>query len=152
VRTRVLLGVAGILLAGYGIFRILDKPSTSQPYEILRWLIGAVIVHDGIVVPVTLTCGAVLSAIPAARARRYLQGTLVAIAILTPPVLVEIRRRGTVASAKALLDQNYAAHLAVVGSVLAGAGLLAYLVRVRRDQRTSRTNVRPAQDHEPPSR
>lgn len=153
--TRLFIGGAGVALAGYGVYRILSQPRLTRPTELLRWLITAVVVHDGLLVPATMIIGAGLTALVPARARRYLQGVLVAIALLTPPVLVEIHRRGSQPTAKALVGQNYAAHLVWIAATVAGLGLAAYLVRRYRDhgaggsESVSRTNTRPSASHDP---
>ncbi len=142
---RLVVGAAGGLLGAYGAYRILSKPKTTRPFELVRWLIGSVIIHDGLIVPATLLIGLVLTRLVPARARRYLQGTLVAIAVLIPPVALEIHRRGSQPAVKALENQNYAAHFALVAGAIAAVGLSSYLIRRYRDGRST-----PAVENTPP--
>lgn len=154
--TRVSLGAIGIGIAGYGIYRILSEPRLTQPAELLRWLVVAVVLHDGLIVPLTALVGVALTAAVPARARRYLQGVAIAVAVLLPVALIEIYRRGSQPAAKALLTQNYAAHLLAVAGAIAAIGAMAYLLRRRRDHRGGRprrvrqTNTRPSAVHDPP--
>jgi hypothetical protein len=144
-RTRVLVGALGIYAMGYGLWRILQQPQLSKPPELLRWLIGAVVLHDGVLVPATLVVGAALT-VMRPRARRYVQGALVAGALVTAVAIPLIYRHGSQPTAKSLENQNYAAHLTLILGLIGACAALAYTVRVvrdRRDQRISVTKVRP---------
>ncbi|MBN9619690.1 MAG: hypothetical protein J0H43_08160 [Actinobacteria bacterium] len=147
-RTRLLLGVAGAVLAAYGVWLLLDHTDVTRPRELVLWLAGGVALHDGVIAPVTLLVGAACARWLPGRARRYVQGTAVAIALVALPALLLIDRRGTQPPQKALLRQDYAGHLLLIAGVLAAAGLLAYLVRVGRDQRTRRRKLRPSDSHD----
>lgn len=139
---RLALGAAGVLLGSYGAYRILAKPKLSRPLDLMRWLVGSVVIHDGVLVPFTLLVGLVLTRLIPARARRYVQGTAIAIAVLIPPVLLEIHRRGSQPAGKALEGRNYAANFALVAGVIAAVGLISYLIRRYRDSRASAAVVR----------
>jgi hypothetical protein len=147
VKGRLTVGALGVLLAAYGVFRLLSQTKISHPRELAEWLAAAVVIHDGLVVPATMALGAAVSAFVPARARRYLQGSLVCAAVITVPALVLIRRRGTQPGVKALENQNYGAHLLAILAAVAMCGLLLYLLRVIRDQRSRRANERPPDDH-----
>ncbi len=43
---------------GYGLWLILRFQPISKPYKLIEWLAGAVILHDGVLVPSTLLVGA----------------------------------------------------------------------------------------------
>ena len=60
--------------------------------------------------------------------------------------LALIYREGDQAAPLALLQQDYAAHLAVVVGIIVAITALAYVVRVWRDQRASSAKVRPPAD------
>jgi hypothetical protein len=146
VKGRLMLGALGVLLAAYGVFRLLSQPKISHPRELAEWLAAGVVIHDGLVVPATMVVGAALSAFVRPRARRYLQGTLVCGAVITVPALVLIHRRGTQPAGKALENQNYGAHLLAILAVVAAGGALLYALRVIRDRRTRQANDRPSDD------
>lgn len=143
-RTRILIGALGAYAMGYGLWRILQQPQLSKPRELLRWLIGAVVLHDGVLVPATLAVGAALTVLRP-RARRYVQGALVAGALVAAVAIPLIYRRGSQPAAKSLENQNYAAHLMIIVGLIGACAALAYTARVvrdRRSQRVSVTNVR----------
>lgn len=145
-KTRLGLGTLGVLLAGYGVFRLVTQTGISHPRELLEWLAAGVVIHDGVVVPATMAVGAAISALVPPRARRYLQGTLVCAAVITVPVLVLIHRRGSQPSVKALENQDYGAHLLAILAAVAGCGALLYALRVFRDNRRRLAKDRPSSD------
>ncbi len=67
---------------------------------------------------------------------------------MTVVALVLIYRQGDQEKPLALLQQNYAAHLALVLAIIVAVTALAYSVRVLRDRRqpASVANVRPPAD------
>jgi hypothetical protein len=137
-RGRVLLGAAGVLLAAYGVFGLLRDPGRSHPGALLLWLAVAVVVHDGVVAPLVLLVGAVLARAVPPRGRRYVQGALVTSALVTAVALPLVARRGSAPVAKALLRQDYLAHLVLVVAVVAACAAGAYAVRLVRDRAGSR--------------
>lgn len=145
-KTRLTLGVLGVLLAAYGAFRLLSQTSISHPRELAEWLAAGVVIHDGLVVPATMAVGAAISAFVPSRARRYVQGTLVCAAVITVPALVLIRRRGTQPGVKALENQDYGAHLLAILAIVAACGAVLYALRVVRDHRSKQVNDRPPDD------
>jgi hypothetical protein len=146
-RTRLGIATVGLAGMGYGLWLILRFQPISKPYKLIEWLAGAVILHDGILVPATLLVGAVLTALIPPRARRYIQGGLISCALVTIVALVLIYREGDQEKPLALLQQNYAAHLALVLAIIVAVTALAYSVRVLRDrQPRSVANVRPPAD------
>ena len=60
-RPRLLIATVGLAGMGYGLWLILRFQVISKPYKLIEWLIGAVVLHDGVLVPATLLVGAVLT-------------------------------------------------------------------------------------------
>ncbi|HJQ44466.1 MAG TPA: hypothetical protein VJ831_15360 [Jatrophihabitantaceae bacterium] len=153
-RTRWLLGAAGVAIIGYGAWRILGTARLTRPRTLGLWLMGALIVHDGVVAPVTSSAGWLLGRISRPRARRYLSGALVAGAIVTAVALPLIHRRGHAQPGSTLLTRNYETNLTLILSGIAAVAVVAYLQRLIRDrraqtgQRSSETNVRPPDDQD----
>ncbi len=152
--SRARLGIAFVGLSGigYGVWLILRFQPISKPLKLIEWLAGAVILHDGILVPTTLLVGGVLTALIPPRARRYIQGGLIASALVTIVALALIYREGDQEKPLALLQQDYAAHLGLVVAIIVGVTAVAYSVRVILDRRqppsgASVANVRPPADH-----
>lgn len=154
-RFRLLLGTAGLALLGFGVFRILDDQSRTDPRGLVRWLVGYVLLHDGVIVPVTMLVGVALTKFVPPRARRYLQGALVAAALVTLVSIPIIYKRGSQPAAKSLENQDYGLHLAWLLVLIGSVTLVAYLVRVVRDGRAAGRNerkLRPRQDQDSSTR
>jgi len=149
-RTRLALGAVGAFAMAYGTWRILQQQHLSKPTELGKWLVAAVLVHDAILVPVTLAVGFALTVVRP-RARRYIQGALVTAAVVCVVSIPLIYRRGTQPSVKALEQQNYGGHLVVLLGLIAAvaAGLYALSVVRERGQRDSVTKVRPSAGQSP---
>jgi hypothetical protein len=141
------LGVAGALLALFGVFRLLTEIPFGNLAALALWLVAALLLHDGVLAPLTAGVGVVVGRVVPPRLRRYVQGGLVVGAIVTVIAVPLIIRRGSQPPEKALLQQNYAANLGVLIGIVAGATVVLYMGRVLRDHRASATNVRPAERH-----
>lgn len=140
------LGVIGLFGIGYGGYRLLGNQVASHPPQLAKWLIGAIILHDFVLTPVVLSLGLLITRFVPSRARRYLQGALVTGALGAAITIPLIYRRGTATASKALLRQNYAAHLVLILGLIAAVTAAAYALRVARDrrgQRGSDAKVRP---------
>jgi hypothetical protein len=149
-RTRIALGTIGALIMAYGAWRLLGTAGLTRPKTVGEWLVAALVLHDGVLVPVTMTVGFVLSATLRPRARRYVTGALVTAGLVTVVALPLIYRRGTVPHVTALETQNYGSHLALIVVLIAVVTGGAYAVRALRDrrvQRVSEANDRPPTDH-----
>jgi hypothetical protein len=134
--TRTVLGGIGVAALGYGGWLIARWPTHTKRISLATWLAGALILHDGILVPTTLIAGAVLTPTVRPRARRYLQGFLIVAAVVTVVTVPLVIREGNAQPGQALLTQDYLSHLIWVLAAVGGLCLLAYLVRVARDRRT----------------
>lgn len=147
-KIRLLLGVLGLALVGYGGYQLLHNSSVTHPPEVAKWLVIALIVHDGVLAWVVLVVGWLTTRMVPARPRPYVQGGLACAALITLIALPLIYRRGHAPPGLTLLTQDYAAHLTVLLSVVAGVAVLAYVLRVLRDRRQDRNsaNDRPATD------
>lgn len=135
--------IPGLALIGFGLFRLVTEIPLRNLAVLIAWLIGAVLIHDGVLAPLVLTVARALAHIPQ-RVRRYLQAAVIASALVTVVAIPLIYRRGSQPDSKALLQQNYAAHLGVLVSAIAGVSLLGYALRVARDYRCADEQVLPA--------
>ena len=149
-RTRLALGTAGLALIVFGIVRIFENSDRTNPRGLARWLIGAVIIHDGILVPATMLLGFVITHVVKPRMRRYVQGALIASGLITIVAIPLIDRRGSQPAVKALEQQNYGLHLGILIALVFGAALIAYVGQVLLDRRAAEKlrNVRPAAVHD----
>jgi hypothetical protein len=139
---RIALIAAGGLLLAFGAFRLLIQLERGDLVALALWLVVAVVIHDGVIAPATVGVGVVLTRVPP-RARRYVQGVLVVGALITVIAVPLIRRRNTQPEVKAILLRDYAGNLALLLGLVVAVGVVLYLVRVAREQRTSRPDTLP---------
>ncbi len=59
-RARLLLGAVGVAGMGVGLSILLTDRFIHRPLDVVWWLAGAVVLHDGVLVPVVLALGALL--------------------------------------------------------------------------------------------
>ncbi|MEV7521968.1 hypothetical protein [Streptomyces sp. NPDC091371] len=117
------LGAAGLLLIGIGGWQLSRLPA---PGDVGVWLVGALVLHDGLIAPLVLAVGLLIAAGPA---RGVLRGALVtggSLLLITLPLLV---RPGAPANPSALplpYARNLLLVLGAVAVVAAAAVLLGW--------------------------
>jgi len=129
---RISLATAGILLGLYGVFRLLTNVGFVELLVLAAWLIGAVVIHDGILSPAVVAVGWFLARTVQPRARRYLQGFLVVGGLMTVIAVPLMLRKDTQPVSKAMLLQSYGANLTLLLALAAALSLLLYAIRVAR--------------------
>jgi hypothetical protein len=134
---RIGLAIAGLLLAMFGIFRLLSEIPTGSLILLGIWLLAALIVHDAVVAPATVAVGWVLRRTTPDRERGYLQSALIMIALVALVAVPMIALRGSQPQVKALLLRDYAASLALLISAIIAANALRYAARLIRDHRAA---------------
>ncbi len=123
--------VAGILLASYGVWLLLDL-GTANTRSTVTWLIGGVVLHDGVFAVLVMAVAFVaLRLVP----RDRLAPWVVALVIIVPVTLVgipELGRFGARADNPTLLDRPYwLGWWAMVTLVVVGVAVGAYATRRR---------------------
>lgn len=134
-RTRVIIGVAGIMLGLFGIFRLVTQISLSDLVVLGLWMIGALVIHDGILSPLVVAVGTLVSRLVPPRARRYVAAGLIMSGCVIVIAIPMIYRRNSQPRSKAILQQNFGGNLALLLGLIAALSLAAYAVHVARDQR-----------------
>ena len=132
---RIGLGVAGVLLLAFGALRLLTTLDLADLVVLAVWLAVAVALHDGVLAPLTVGTGVLLTRVPH-RARRYVQGGLIVAALITVIAIPLIHRRDTQPEIKAILLRNYAGNLALLLGLTLAVALGLYAARVLRDRST----------------
>ncbi len=132
---RIGLGVAGILLMLFGAFRLFTEITPADLIVLAVWLIGALVIHDGILSPAVVAVGWAVSRVTPPRARRYLQAGLIMAAIVTVIAIPMIYRRDSQPKSKAILQQNFGVNLTVLLALIAAGTLIAYAVAAARRPR-----------------
>lgn len=129
---RVALIAAGGLLLACGALRLVTHLDHSDLVALAVWMIVAVALHDFVIAPATVGTGVLLTHVPP-RARRYVQGALIAGALIAVIAIPLIGRRGTLPVVKAILLRDYAANLALLLGLTVAVAVLLYVVRVIHD-------------------
>ncbi len=132
---RIGLGALGLGAIAYGAVRILQSPDSSKPLDLLKWLVAALILHDGILAPIISLFGFAMARLIPGRARAYIQGGLIVGALVSTFALVEIYREGKSLPGQSLLEQDYGRHLLVILGIVLVLTVALYLTRVVRDRR-----------------
>ena len=131
---RVVLAVVGVGVGTYGIFQLVTQIPRQTLVLLALWLLGALIIHDGLLSPAVIGVGAALRRYVPDRGRRYLQFGLIMAAMVTVIAVPMIYRANTQPPAKALLLQNFGINLTVLLAAIGGGTLIAYAIRVARDR------------------
>lgn len=130
-RTRVVLGVAGSLLAGYGVVLLVSRQDPRQWWEVVLWLAAGVLAHDALlsaaVVGVCLLGSRLLP--PAWRAPAAV--ALVVGGSLTVVAVPVLGGGGVRADNPTLLDRPYVTTWWVLSAIVVLVVAAAGLVRAR---------------------
>ncbi|MFF4319456.1 hypothetical protein [Streptomyces sp. NPDC001568] len=131
-RIRYLCGALGLALIGWGCLLLSRQP---QPWRIIVWLGGALVVHDGFIAPLVIAVAA-LTAAAGLRLRGVPRAALIVAGSLTAIALPPLLRPGAAANATALpLDylRNWLLTMAAIIVLTLGyEGTRALLRRARR--------------------
>ncbi|MFH8786814.1 hypothetical protein, partial [Streptomyces roseoverticillatus] len=132
---RAVAGACGVALMGVGLWAAWRGDDPQDPWQVVRWPAGAVLVHDGIVAPLTLLAGLVVVRL---RARRAVRGGLLVAASLTAVAYPVVFRPG-VPRNSSVLPLDYVGNwlfvlalTAVATVVTALAGAWARRLRTRK--------------------
>jgi hypothetical protein len=120
---RVTVAAAGVAAMALGAVLLTD-PQVRKPLDVLWWMIGAVLLHDGVLVPATLAAGALLPP----RLRRSVRGTLIVAACVTAVALPPLLRPGRPANAS-VLPLDYGRNLVIALGAVAALAVTWQAVR-----------------------
>lgn len=132
---RLLLLLAGVLLALYGGWLLVSRQSVDQLLQVAAWAVAGVVLHDAVLAPVVLALGWLVL-----RGLRPRAGGVVALALLLVGTLTLAAVPAFVEHAlgqgnPTLVDRDYrAGWLVAVAAVLLGVVLVQALARLRRKE------------------
>ncbi|MER7762210.1 hypothetical protein [Streptomyces sp. NPDC097619] len=124
------VGGCGLVLIGIGGWLLAEQ---SRPWDVVLWLGGALVLHDGLIAPLVLGVGLLVAGVPA---RPVVRGALVtagALVLVTLPLLL---RPGAPPNPSAL-PLPYAGNLLLVLAGVAGGAALVVLVKALWRRRAS---------------
>ncbi len=126
---RWVVGALGVAIGLWGAWLLLAYSFSTQ-FGIARWLVAGVVLHDFVLVPLTLVVWFLLRRVLPAVARGPVAGGLVTLGALTLLAIPVLGRFRTVPSNPTLLDRNYTVGWLVVLLVvlLAVGGATAWRV------------------------
>lgn len=131
-RLRIVVGAAGALLGLFGALRLVTQIPLGHLVVLAIWLIGAVVIHDGILSPLVVGIGWAISRSVPARARGSLQFALIVAGLVTVVAIPLIYRQGSQPASKAILRQQYGGNLTVLLGIIVAITLVLYAVQVAR--------------------
>ena len=119
-RTRLLLGALGVAVAGYGAWLLLQDGVDHGGADLVDtavWLAGGVVLHDFVLVPLTLLLGLALVRLLPARVRAPVVGGLVVLGTVTLMAVPVLGGWGANADNPTILDRSYPVGWLVVAGV-----------------------------------
>lgn len=147
---RIGLCVSGASIIGYGLIGLPTQLGPSQLLGLMTWLAVAVLLHDGVIVPLSTLAGAGLTRLgfglrPVSAA--VLRGSLMAGAVVTLITGILLKAQ-SVARNTSVLEADYAGHLLWFWIILALAAAVTiyaceHSARPTPDHRESHQKIRP---------
>ncbi|MFI6848977.1 hypothetical protein OG535_02390 [Kitasatospora sp. NBC_00085] len=125
---------SGLALIAFGLYGLLTDSYITAPAQIITWGVGALILHDGVWLPLLCLVGARLARGP------VLRGWLIVVAAVTAVGLPAVLRAGDDHGNPSLLPLPYLRNWL---SALAATAALALLAGLVRRWRRSRPVSRP---------
>jgi hypothetical protein len=126
---RFVVGAVGVGVMGFGAWLLFGAGDVRDPWDVVVWLAGAIVLHDGIIAPLVLAVGILLAALPA---RGTLRAALIVCGALTLIALPPLLRPGSPTNPSALpLDylRNWLLTLGVVAALAAAVLILPRAAR-----------------------
>jgi hypothetical protein len=122
-RFRLLLGAVGVAMGAFGLLRFLQH-DVSDIVDAVLWLAGGVVVHDGIIAPLTIGAIVLGRRVLPRRLWAVTAGGLVVLLTVTVTAIPVLGSFGTRADNPTLLDRNYALAWVVLALLVLAVSLL----------------------------
>lgn len=140
------LGALGVVVAGYGAFRLLEL-GWSNLVATAVWLAGGVLVHDALLAPATIVvCAVAVLAIRSRAWRAAAAGGFLVLGTVTVTAVPVLGRFGAKPDNPTLLDRPYVAGWLAFASLVLAGSVVAGRLACRTEDRTrvrARLGVRP---------
>ncbi len=141
-----MLGLLGTGFIGYGLLGLPTQLGPAELVGLLTWMACAVLLHDGVLVPLASLAGFALHRLTfglASASAAVLRGALMTGALVSALVATMLKAQ-SVARNTSVLEADYAGNLAWFWLGLASlAAALIYMLERGARRRTSRQNTRP---------
>ena len=112
-RRGLLVGLAvGLPVIAYGVRGMLVDADRTHPAELARWIVGAAVVNDALVVPLAMGAAWLAHRITPARAWPPVRSVLLATGVVLLVAWPFVRGYGRDPTIPSLLDRNYAVGVA----------------------------------------
>ncbi|MDT9688970.1 hypothetical protein Q5762_11585 [Streptomyces sp. P9(2023)] len=128
---RYVLGALAVAMMGLGAVLVVR---TGTVWEVVLWLVGAIVLHDGLIAPLVLGLGLLLAALPA---RGTVRAGLIVAGSLTLIALPLMLRPGTAPNPTALPLDYVRNWLVLMGVVALGTGAVLGVRRLAQLRRRS---------------
>lgn len=130
---RLLLGSGGIAVMGYGVVRLFQEPLVPDPWDVVRWMAWALVLHDAGFAVAVFAVGALVMRVrprhrPGPGTRRIVLGALAvgtAATVIALPALLAPRPTAN----PTVLPLDYARNIGLVWAVVAAVTVVVLLVR-----------------------
>lgn len=126
---RHLVGGVGVAITGFGVWLLFGGGEVRDPGDVMVWLAGAIVLHDGLIAPLVFAVGLLLAALPA---RRTLRTALMTAGALTLVALPPLLRPGTPKNPSVLPSDYVGNWLLTLGAVAAATAAWLLLSRAAR--------------------
>jgi hypothetical protein len=136
--------VVGWTAIGFGVVSALDHAGSTDPLAFTAYLLGALVAHDFVLIPVVLGFGIVVGRRIPARVRGPFLGAMVVSGVLVLASYPALGGFGRLAGNPSLLPRDYAAGLLLTITVVWAATAVLVVGRIRRGRHT-----RSSADHDP---
>jgi hypothetical protein len=114
-RRGLLVGLAvGLPVIAYGVRGVVVDADRTHPAELARWIVGAAVVNDALVVPLAMGAACLVRRITPARTWPPVRNGLLATGVVLLTAWPFVRGYGRDPTIPSLLERNYAAGVAAV--------------------------------------
>lgn len=141
--------VLGWAVIAWGVVGIVRQQVDTRPLDLARFVVGGILLHDLVVVPLTLVVAYVLTRAVPGPWRRWVQAALIVAAPLALYAYPLLRGYGNIPGNPTALPHDYAFNLSLVVLAVAVAYAVAAVLAVRRGRSTQRSHYQNVEGTRP---